>query len=163
MKCDALKRQRLMVFLTFHDSESDCGYTLVAPVFHRASVSSSILLLHAVDFQAIVASLKLIVRALSSLGLLGHPAGAPELQAVLLLSPYSAVDGCNINQTGLTVVDTILHIKSGMCVQVRDGRGGYCRCLEMNRFFFLTRFQIFSKRQSGDMGMMGGIDRVEQL
>lgn len=109
-----------MVFLTFHDSERDCGYTPLAPVLHHAKVSSSILLLHAVDLQAIVASLKLVVRALSSLGLPGHPGRAPELQAVLLLSPYSAVDGCAINQTGLTGVDEILYIKSGMCVQVRD-------------------------------------------
>lgn len=112
-----------MVFLTFHDSERDCGFTHVAPVIHRARVSSSILLLHAVDFQAVVASLKLIVRALSSLGLLGYPGGAPELQAALLLSPYSAVDGGAINQTGLTVVDKILYIKRGMCVQVRDSGG----------------------------------------
>lgn len=108
-----------MVFLTFHDSERDCGYTHLVPVIHRARVSSSILLLHAVDLQAVLASLKLVVRALSSLGILGHP-GSPELQAVLLLSPYSAVDGCAINQTGLTGVDEILYIKSGMCVQVRD-------------------------------------------
>lgn len=109
-----------MVFLTVHDSERDCGYTLLATVIHRARVSSSILLLQAVDLQAVVASLKLVVRALSSLGLLGHPGGAPELQAILLLSPYSTVDGCAINQTGLTGVGEILYIKSGMCVQVRD-------------------------------------------
>lgn len=128
-----------MVFLTFHDSERDCGNSPVAPVIHRARVSSSILLSHTVDLQAVVTSLELIVRALYSLGLLGHPGGAPELQAVLLLSPYSAVDGSAINQTGLTVVDEILYIKSGMCVQ-----GCYCGCLEMNRLF-LTLFQILPK------------------
>lgn len=96
------------VFLTFYDSERDSGYTHLAPIIHRARVSSSILLLHAVDLQAVVASLKLVVRALSSLGLLGHKGRAPELQAVLFLSPYSAVDGCAINQTGLTGEDEIL-------------------------------------------------------
>lgn len=94
-----------MVFLTFHDSECDCGCPPVAPVINHARVSSSILLSHAVDLQAVVATPKLIVRALNSLGLLGHPGRAPELQAVPLLSPYSAVDGCDINQTELTVVD----------------------------------------------------------
>lgn len=119
-----------MVFLTFYDSERDCGYTLLVPVIHRARVSSSILLLHAVDLQAVVAFLKLVVRALSSLGPLGHPGGTPELQAVLLLSPYSAVDGCTINQTGLTGVDEILYIKSGMCVKlgIRGVENRYCGC-----------------------------------
>lgn len=55
-------------FLTFNNSECDHSFSDLSSMFHPAIVSSSILLPHVIDLQAVIASFKLGVGASCALG-----------------------------------------------------------------------------------------------
>ncbi len=84
--------------LTLKDPENDLVLGKLISVLHPAAVNSSILLPQVADLQAVIASFKLQVGASCTLGLC--PVGPPVLQAILLLSPDSAVDGGVTNKPG---------------------------------------------------------------
>lgn len=125
-------------FLTFNDSECDHGLSDMVSMFHPARVSSSILLPHIVDLQAVISPFKQGVGASCTLGPFLWPTGTPVLQTALLLSPNSAVDGGVANKPVSSVCGGqvfSLNLKEGWMVKHEIGREieGFVWCLEPDR------------------------------
>lgn len=83
---------KLKVSLTFNDSEHDQHFDNLVWIFHGAREKSCFLFLHVVDLQAVISSIKLVVRALDPLGPFGWPASTHMLYTTLILSPNSPKD-----------------------------------------------------------------------